>query len=315
MGAPSNPGWKYGYVPSAGEWNNTFGGKADYPVPVDQGGTGSHSVAGANASLQQRSVVAGGTTAAASVLNWYALDTAAGAITVTLPVITATTPGDWIELLDIGYNAAVNNITIQSPDAQVYLWGAGASSAVVNISGARIVVVSDGAKWTAKVNDGALPPALTLPDGTEKVICYAGGIPKSLTTEQISQLAGAPSPYALQWGVWFNQTPGTAELLALYVVSAPYRYLANFSGSWSAPPLTNPTNPYVLNVQKYNSGTSVWDTVGHVNIATSGSVTLDTVGGAEINLVAGDRLRVVAPVAVDSTLTGFAVTLKGTPPA
>ena len=40
MGAPSTPGWKAGYVPSAGEWNNTFGDKADYPVPAAQGGTG-----------------------------------------------------------------------------------------------------------------------------------------------------------------------------------------------------------------------------------------------------------------------------------
>ena len=40
MSTPSNPGWATGYVPSSAEWNATWSGKADYPVPVSQGGTG-----------------------------------------------------------------------------------------------------------------------------------------------------------------------------------------------------------------------------------------------------------------------------------
>lgn len=40
MSTPSNPGWATGFVPSAAQWAAVFSGKADYPAPVGQGGTG-----------------------------------------------------------------------------------------------------------------------------------------------------------------------------------------------------------------------------------------------------------------------------------
>lgn len=127
MPIPSNPGWKFGYVPSPGEWNNTFSGKVDYPAPLSQGGTGGQGAYDGNYNLQQRVEVSTPTQIAAA-LTAYSLRTDLHAIVVRLPSLADLIPGDWIDLTDSGFNAAANPITVAPAGADTIICNGVAST-------------------------------------------------------------------------------------------------------------------------------------------------------------------------------------------
>jgi len=151
MATPSTPDWKFGYVPSAGEWANAFAGKADYPVPVGQGGTGAQAAPDANYNLQQRAEVITATQAA-SAMTLYGLRTDLLAITVNLPLLATLKPGDWIELVDTGANAGTNPVTIAAAGSdQINLNGAATSSIQIANNGGRCLLIVTSAGWSASI--------------------------------------------------------------------------------------------------------------------------------------------------------------------
>jgi len=159
MAVPSNPGWKYGYVPSPGEWNNTFAGKADYPVPVDQGGTGGQTSYDGNYGLQQREQVST-STVTAQALTFYSVRTDLSATTMALPAASSLKPGDWIDVLDSGNNASLNHILVNAAGTDTIIAG-GVSAAFILLSnnGIRCIFVSDGVSaWHAQTTVPTSPP-------------------------------------------------------------------------------------------------------------------------------------------------------------
>jgi hypothetical protein len=144
----------------------------------------------------------------------------------------------------------------------------------------------------------------------------------TFTAEDIAALVSAGSTtaatakaafnaYGLQWGVWFNATPGTEELLALYTSPVAFQYPANFAGARSGAPLVAPAATFVLTMEQQAVGTGGWTAVGTVTIGTDGGVTLATPGGSVVSVGVGDRLRVVGPSVADTAIRGFAITFKG----
>lgn len=149
---PSNPGWYEGYIPSAVEWATEWSNKVDYPAPINQGGTGSQTVAGANSNLQQRSLVPGGVVTNINTLQWYGPHTASAPVELNLPPLASVTSGDWIELLDVDYNAAINNIQIFCDGSdELVLWGVSGTTALINISGTRALIVANTSNWSVSV--------------------------------------------------------------------------------------------------------------------------------------------------------------------
>ncbi len=177
MGVPSSPGWKFGYVPSPGEWNNTFAGKVDYPAPVDQGGTGGQTSADGNYNLQQRFEVIT-TTQKLAPLSFYSLRTDLTAMTLTLPKAGQMKAGDWILAVDTGGNAAVNNVTFRAAEGdQIISAASTVTSLLLQTNFFQIVLVSDGdATWRTGVvilnggggggGGGIVQPIPRLVDGT-----------------------------------------------------------------------------------------------------------------------------------------------------
>lgn len=117
--------------------------------------------------------------------------------------------------------------------------------------------------------------------------------------------------YGLQWGVWFNGTPVANELLALYVAPVAFEFLGNFTGAAVQSPLTPPADTFTLAVDLQVDGSGTWTNVGSIVLGSDGSVSISTVGAAVVPVGVGDRLRVVAPALVDTSVAGFAMTFKG----
>lgn len=146
---PSNPGWYTGYVPSAQEWAQEWSNKVDFPAPVNQGGTGSQTIAGANNNLQQRILVPGGAVYVLNVLTRYGLRTSVAPVELNLPALATVNPGDWIDLLDVDYDAAANNIQVFcSGSDNLVMWGVEGTTALFNISGSRFVIVANSTYWS-----------------------------------------------------------------------------------------------------------------------------------------------------------------------
>lgn len=149
MGTPSSPGWAFGYVPTPGEWNNTFAGKVDFPAPVNQGGTGAQTVQGANGNLQQRSLINASNVPTLATLSNYGVQTSTGGMALPLPAISSVQPGDWIDILDVDFAANTNPFNLVcSGDDQLTLWGVTGSSATFNIAGTRVRVVANAGIWS-----------------------------------------------------------------------------------------------------------------------------------------------------------------------
>lgn len=151
MAVPSNPGWKFGYVPSPGEWNNTFAGKVDYPATVDQGGTGGQDAFSGNYNLQQRAQVITPTEAGAA-LTFYSIRTDLTACALALPLASTCKPGDWIDIFDSGNNASINHITVNAAGSDTILsGGVSASLLLLSNNSARCIFVTDGVSaWHAQ---------------------------------------------------------------------------------------------------------------------------------------------------------------------
>lgn len=151
MGVPSNPGWPTGFVPTSSQWASAFSSKMDYPGPVNQGGTGAIAAEGASYNLLLRGLI-GETPFATVPLTLYGVQTSIAALTIDLPAISAITPGDWLVLLDIDYNAAVNNITVAAFGSdEIALFGASASTQTLNISGVCVLLMANLTSWTMVV--------------------------------------------------------------------------------------------------------------------------------------------------------------------
>lgn len=147
MGTPANPGWPTGYVPSASEWAQAFSSKVDFPAPVSQGGTGALSSSGANYNILQRGLASADV--AAQALTRYGLRTGSGPFSVFLPPIASLAAGDWIDVYDVDFNAAVNNINvIASGTDQIYLFGVAAGTQTLNVSGVRATLVVNTSAWS-----------------------------------------------------------------------------------------------------------------------------------------------------------------------
>lgn len=146
---PDSPGWATGYVPPASEWNNEFASKVDYPAPPEQGGTGGLSAAEGAYNLAQRFLVtADESPLQLSPITFYGLRTATGVITLNLPALATLTLGDWIELADIDYDAATNNVTLNAFSGDtITLYGSAAASQLLNVSGAKITLVANTTSW------------------------------------------------------------------------------------------------------------------------------------------------------------------------
>lgn len=312
---PSNPGWPTGYTPSAVEWANEWSRKVDFPAPINQGGTGGQTVATANANLQQRTILDGGAATSIATLTAYGLRTSTAPFELYLPALSTCTPGDWVDLVDVDFFAATNTIQIfASGSDRIKSYGIAGAVATMDVSGqqARLVAAIDGDTMFWDITEAGLPPAIVSATGAEVVVVYANGVPKTLTTQQIGNTGNIDVAYGLQLATWFNQTPSASELMALYTSPISYVYPANFSGSYSASPLTNPSATFVLDVNRRLAGSPSWTNVGTITVSTTGVVTFATASGLPISMGVGDQLQVLAPSTPDATITGFAATLKGT---
>jgi len=146
MATPSNPGWPTGYVPSAAEWSATFSGKADYPVPIAQGGNSSTTAYGANYNIQQRALVAVSTSL--QMLTSYGVQTSVGAFSLFLPPLSGLTPGDWIEIYDVDFNAETNPVTVTANGTdQIALYDGSAGSQTLDVAGVRVLLVVNATSW------------------------------------------------------------------------------------------------------------------------------------------------------------------------
>lgn len=152
MAVPSSPGWKFGYVPSPGEWNNVFAGKVDFPAPLAQGGTGGQSAPEANYNLQQRLQVVDAT-AVLQPLLFVSVRTDLTATTLSLPLANSCKAGDWIDVTDVGANASINNIELQATGADDILFAASSvSTLLLQANNVQCILVTDGvSSWRAVI--------------------------------------------------------------------------------------------------------------------------------------------------------------------
>lgn len=147
MATPSNPGWVTGFTPTAAQWAAAWSAKVDYPAPLDQGGTGATSAAGAEYNIGQRALIAT-TPVNLAALTFYGVRTSVGAFSVYLPLLASLLPGDWIDLADIDFNANINNVTIVGNTSdQIALYASSAGSQVLNVAGARTRLVVNAGIW------------------------------------------------------------------------------------------------------------------------------------------------------------------------
>ena len=147
MGTPSNPGWPTGYVPTASEWEQAFSAKVDYPAAVSQGGSGAMTAYGANYNIAQRSILSA--SSAVQLCTSYGIATSAAAISVFLPPLAGLQAGDWIDLYDVDFNAAANNVSVVAHGVdQISLYGTPAGTQTLNVSGVRCRLVANTTTWS-----------------------------------------------------------------------------------------------------------------------------------------------------------------------
>lgn len=110
-------------------------------------------------------------------------------------------------------------------------------------------------------------------------------------------------PYTVP--ITFAYTPEASELLQIDSFSEEVTFLGNWAGA-QANVGTLPTANFELDIQK--DGVSV----GTILIDTAGIVTFSSTGGAPVVFIAGEEIRVVAPVTPDATIYNVSIKLKGT---
>jgi hypothetical protein len=309
MAVPSNPGWKFGYVPSPGEWANVFSGKVDYPAPIAQGGTGGQTAPAGNYNLQQRALLAVSDVAAIKPLTNYGLRTSTGHLEILLPSIATVADGDWILLTDVDYDAAANNVTISGSGAnQIALHGVPASTQSITVDGGQALLIVKNGVWAMYSPSEPAPAAGGALTGAETWTVFVAGVPETITAADIAAYASGTTQFT-QWVVWFNGTPLANEILALYTPAKAFTLPADFVGSVASAPNVNPTATCVLHVNLLSGGIST--VIGQISISTSGVVTMTTTAGIAYAINVGDRLSVTGPAMPDATIAGFSMAFIG----
>jgi hypothetical protein len=118
--------------------------------------------------------------------------------------------------------------------------------------------------------------------------------------EQIQEDLEANS-LVVRMGLWFAGTPSEDELLFRYTFTDTVEYPANL-GVTQAESLVAATAEAVFSIQK--------DDVEFATITFEAASAVGTLGASDATtFIAGETLSVVAPSAVDSTLSGINITL------
>lgn len=172
-GAQSSPGFVFGQVPTAAQWNSYFAGKMDYTgggIPISSGGTGATTAAGARASL--------------------GLGTAA--------IYPIGTSGTTVPLLNSANTWAAAQTFSSTINGNTWTPGTGTlnlTSKTLTISGSVTLAGSDGATLNygagGTLGTGAFASAYILPAATSSTL---GGVKPDGTS--IANTAGA-----ISWGL------------------------------------------------------------------------------------------------------------------
>lgn len=161
-------------------------------------------------------------------------------------------------------------------------------------------VVNDDTVDTATVRTAGVGAQVVLPPGRAAWIEQEGD-----NLYQLSAWSTVPTdaqPY--DFGFFIAGPPGTAAIVLVHVAARAFTLEDNFAGSVGKVG-ANPTAVAAFDVQKNEAS------IGSISISTSGVFTFNTTG-AGVSMVAGDRIKIVAPNPQDATLADVAVTLKGT---
>lgn len=124
----SGPNWPPNYIPTLAEWN------AQLPLGRVSRGI----IQSMPCQLQTQTI--------------YGVRTSVGAFNCIVPPLSSTNPGDWIMLMDIDYNAAVNNVTFTStgPDV-IALYGTQQTSITADVSDFWLMLMANTTYWRAVV--------------------------------------------------------------------------------------------------------------------------------------------------------------------
>jgi hypothetical protein len=187
--------------------------------------------------------------------TYISCQTSFGGVGITLPAITVLQNGFETTVVDVGNNAAVNNITIATADGALIN---GQSSLVISLSGGAVVLVKNGQSWTAA---GEFTPTS---QSSPNVAAY-------WAVQAVTTTAATISPSTTFVGCNFN---GTVAL--------------------TLPPVTNPNvvfgRPLVISNQT-NTGNGTTQAIWLVG--GNASTSINSSNGAQTISTAFGTLRVV----------------------
>ena len=124
----SGPNWPPNYIPTVAEWN----------AQLALGRVSRGIIQSMPCQLQTQTI--------------YGVKTSIGAFNCIVPPLASTNPGDWIMLMDIDYNAAVNPVTLTAtgPD-QIALYGTLQTPIIANVSDFWLMLMANTTSWRAIV--------------------------------------------------------------------------------------------------------------------------------------------------------------------
>lgn len=124
----SGPNWPPNYVPSLAEWNTQ--------LPLGRVSRGI--IQSMPCQLQTQTI--------------YGVRTSVGAFNCIVPPLSSTQPGDWIMLMDIDYNASVNNVTLTAtgPDL-IALHANQLTSISADVNDFWLMLMANTTNWRAVV--------------------------------------------------------------------------------------------------------------------------------------------------------------------
>lgn len=89
-----------------------------------------------------------GTPATLITMTSYGLRTSAASISLPLPALDSISPGDWIEICDIDFNASSSPVAIvASGSDQIALYDASSGTQQLNVAGARALLMANIGSW------------------------------------------------------------------------------------------------------------------------------------------------------------------------
>jgi hypothetical protein len=144
-------------------------------------------------------------------------------------------------------------------------------------------------------------------DGVWHVLGVGGDLLSTNNLSDLASIAAARTNLALLRIIpfFFTTVPTASEVMAIYTAVDDFTIPANLSGTRVSVG-TNPAATFALDVQKNGS------TIATISISTGGVATLTTVGGTAKSIVAGDVIKIVAPVTPDTTIANVGINIKGT---